>query len=173
MLLADTRPEEEKDAEEILEEKEELEMQLFRMQANIKDIAKNGRGEVLGIDQTSEDKWVIVHAIDDGNACKIMINDCETAYKGMWDFSIQATYKTDDTIKIGDIKGPSNKGYGSICMNYLKQKARQNNIPYIVGDIAERDWDHVDRLVHFYKKHQFNVDLDSENKCGEILWING
>lgn len=150
---------------------EELEFQLFRMQENMKNIAKEA--QVMGIDQTKEDKWVIVYSKDDGNSCRVMISDCETAYKGIWDFSIQAVYQDDETIKIGDIKGPSNLGYGSICMSYLKEIARNQNIPYITGDLAERDWDHLNRLIHFYKKHHFQVYVDRENKSGEIVWNDG
>ncbi|MCD7035077.1 hypothetical protein LRR81_12540 [Metabacillus sp. GX 13764] len=150
---------------------EELEFQLYRMQENMKEIAKHA--DVLGIGQSKEDKWVIVYAADDGNACKIMISECETSYKGTWDFAIQAVYQDEDTIKIGDIKGPSNLGYGSICMPYLKDIARRQNIPYIAGDIAERDWDHLNRLLHFYEKHSFHIELDEKSKCGEILWNDG
>lgn len=147
---------------------EELQFQLFRMQDNLKEIAK--RWKVVGIDQTKEDKWVVVYAQNDGDSCKVMLNDCETAYRGKWDFSIHATYSDDHAIHIGDIKGPANKGYGSICMNYLKEIAKDQNIPTITGDIAKRDWDHVDRLVHFYEKHDFKVNIDYEEQAGEIEW---
>ncbi|MBX4373243.1 hypothetical protein K4G95_23640, partial [Mycobacterium tuberculosis] len=69
---------------------EELQFQLYRMQDNLKEIAK--RWKVVGIDQTKEDKWVVVYAQNDGDSCKVMLNDCETAYRGKWDFSIHATY---------------------------------------------------------------------------------
>lgn len=147
---------------------EELEFQLFRMQDNLKDIAK--RWQVVGIDQTKEDNWVVVYAQNDGDSCKVMLNDCESAYRGTWDFSIHATYKDDKAIHIGDIKGPANKGYGSICMNYLKEFAKDQNIPYITGDIAKRDWDHVDRLVHFYEKHDFKVRINYDMQAGKIEW---
>ncbi|MEW4282123.1 hypothetical protein [Priestia koreensis] len=160
-----------REPEEIKEEFEKLEFQLFRMQENMKEIAKDA--EIVGIDQTKDDKWVIVSAVDDGNICKLMVNDCERAYRGTWDFSILAQYKEEDTIHIGDIKGPANQGYGSICMNFLKEIARDKNIPFITGDIAKRDWDHVDRLVHFYSKHDFNVTVDYDEKSGEIEWNDG
>ncbi|WP_096200641.1 GNAT family N-acetyltransferase [Bacillus sp. FJAT-45350] len=158
---------EKQDKEEILKDKEELEFQLYRMQDNMKEIAK--KHQVLGIDQTNDDKWVIVSVFDDGYSCKVMLNDCETAYRGSWDFSIQAVYSDDNTIHIGDIKGEENKGYGSICMNFLKDVAREQNIQYIKGDIAKRDWDHLDRLVHFYEKHNFDVSIDYSKQAGEIV----
>ncbi len=157
-----------KDPLELRKNLVELEFQLFRMQENIKEISK--KNQVIGIDQTKDDKWVIVSAEDNGNQCKIMVNNCEEPYKGTWDFSIHAIYTNEDSIHIGDIKGPANQGYGSICMNYLKEFAREQNIPYITGDIAERDWDHVDRLVHFYEKHDFQVDINHKERSGEIVW---
>ncbi|MFC3884514.1 hypothetical protein ACFOU2_13760 [Bacillus songklensis] len=170
MLFSRLRMEEEekKDPIELKKDLEDLEFQLFRMQDNLKEIAK--KGQVIGIDQSKEDKWVIVYAVDDGNSCKVMLNECESAYKGVWDFSIHAVYFDDNAIHIGDIKGPANKGYGSICMNYLKDIAKEQNIPFITGDIAERDWDHLDRLIHFYEKHHFRVSVDRETKSGEIKW---
>ncbi|MFC0272569.1 hypothetical protein ACFFIX_14120 [Metabacillus herbersteinensis] len=164
-LLQDNRTD---DPEELKEVLEELEFQVFRMQDNLKEIAK--RSKVLGIDQTKEDKWVIVYTSEDENSCKIMLNDCESSYKGQWDFSIHATFTDQNSIHIGDIKGPANKGFGSICIDYLKEVAKGQNIPVITGDIAERDWNHVDRLVHFYEKHDFEVEIDYDEKAGEIVW---
>ncbi|APH05592.1 hypothetical protein [Bacillus weihaiensis] len=157
------------DPEELKEELEDLEFQVFRMQDNLKEIAK--KSKVLGVDQTKEDKMVIVYTPDE-SSCKIMLCDCETAYKGQWDFSIQATLADEETIHIGDIKGPANKGYGSICMDYLKDLAIEQNIPKITGDIAKRDWDHVERLVHFYQKHNFYVEIDYDRQYGEIKWVS-
>ncbi|QOY35639.1 GNAT family N-acetyltransferase [Anaerobacillus isosaccharinicus] len=157
-----------KTEDELKEEIEDLEFQMFRIQDNLKEIAK--KWQVIGVEQTKENNWVIVYAADDGDTCKIMLNDCESAFLGKWDFSIQASYADENTIHIGDIKGPENKGYGSILINYLKELAKEQNIHMITGDIAKRDWDHKDRLVHFYKKHNFKVNIDKETKSGEIEW---
>ncbi|MGM7720034.1 hypothetical protein [uncultured Metabacillus sp.] len=154
---------------ELKEELEELEIQVFRLQDNLKEIAK--KSKVLGVDHAKDDKLVIVYTPEDSQSCKIMLSDCESSYNGQWDFSIHATYTEDNKIHIGDIKGPANRGYGSICMDYLKELAVEQNIPEITGDIAERDWDHVDRLVHFYEKHNFEVDIDYQDKSGEIKWV--
>lgn len=156
--------------DELKEELEDLEFQVFRMQDNLKEIAK--KSKVLGVDQSKDENLVIVYTPEDDQSCKIMLCDCETSYKGKWDFSIQATYSDENTIHIGDIKGPADKGYGSICMDYLKELAIEQNIPKITGDIAERDWDHVDRLVHFYKKNDFHVKVNNKNKSGEIIWVS-
>ncbi|MFA9560109.1 hypothetical protein ACERII_22600 [Evansella sp. AB-rgal1] len=158
---------EDKKKEEIIEEFEDLEFQIFRMRENIKEIAK--RSQILGIDQTKEQKWVIVYAEDDGNLCKIMLHDCETPYNGKWDFSIHAQYD-ENKIHIDDIRGEENRGFGTVCMKYLKEHAEDQNVQYITGDIVKRDWDHLDRLIHFYKKHNFQIDIEHEKKQGEIYW---
>lgn len=155
---------------ELIEELESLEIQVFRLQDNLKEIAK--KSKILGVDQTKDDELVIVYTPEDNQSCKIMLCDCHSSYNGQWDFSIQATYKDEKTIHIGDIKGPANKGYGSICMDYLKEIAIDQNIPQITGDIAKRDWDHVDRLVHFYKKNDFFVAINYEDCSGEIKWVS-
>ncbi|WP_070119578.1 GNAT family N-acetyltransferase [Bacillus marinisedimentorum] len=166
--LAET--EESKDPQELKRELDELEIQMFRIQQNMKDIAK--KRQVLGIDQAKDDNWVIVSAVDDGNICKVMLNECSRSFRGSWDFSIHAEYRDKNTIHIGDIRGPEGKGYGTVLMDHLKEIARDQNIQYITGDIAARDWDHVDRLEHFYTKHNFEIDLDFENKSGKIEWTD-
>ncbi|KUP06873.1 hypothetical protein Q75_07195 [Bacillus coahuilensis p1.1.43] len=159
---------ESKTKEELEEELTDLEFQIHRMKENMKEISKSY--DIVGIEQTKDNRWVIVYVLDDGNRCKIMLSDCETSYDGTWDFLIQAQYKDDDHIFIGDIKGTPNKGYGTICIPYLKDKARENNVPKIKGDIAKRDWDHVDRLEHFYEKHNFEVSIDTQSMTGNIIW---
>ncbi len=169
MFMSQVRTEEKpKKREELQEDLEDLEFQMFRMQDNLKEIAK--RWDVIGIEQSKEDRWVIVYADETQDMCKIMLTDCDSSFRGQWDFSIHATYEEDNSIHIGDIKGPANKGYGSICMDYLKEVALKHNVPCIKGDLAERDWDHLHRLIHFYEKHDFEVEVDTEEKCGEIKW---
>ncbi|MCD8509046.1 MAG: hypothetical protein LRY73_03615 [Bacillus sp. (in: Bacteria)] len=156
------------DKEEVIEELEDLEMQVYRMRENMKEIAKES--QILGIDQTKEDKWVIVYAKDDGNVCRVMLHDCETPYRGHWDFSIHAQYADDYVIHIEDIRGDENRGFGSICMKFLKEHAMEQNVQYITGKLVERDWGHIDRLKHFYKKHNFQVEVEDDEKYGEIFW---
>ncbi len=159
-----------KNPQELKEELDELEIQLFRIQQNMKEIAK--KRQVIGIDQTKDDNWVIISAVDDGNICKVMLNECTRPFRGSWDSSILAEYRDQNTIHIGDIRGPGGKGYGTVLIDHLKEIARDQNIQYITGDIAERDWDHVDRLEHFYTKHNFDIELDAENKSGKIEWTD-
>ncbi|MFD2044273.1 hypothetical protein ACFSTA_10300 [Ornithinibacillus salinisoli] len=160
--------ENDKNKEQLKEELDSLEIQLFRMQNNIKEIAKNA--EVISIDQTKEDNWVVIYADRDEENCQLMLHSCDSPYRGKWHSAIQTEYKDDNTIHIADIKGEENKGYGSILMKHLKDLARDENVQYITGDIVERDFDHVDRLTYFYEKHYFDVKIDHEEQCGEIVW---
>ncbi|MEN0643662.1 hypothetical protein [Alkalicoccobacillus gibsonii] len=143
------------------------EYELIRMQQNLKEIAKDHK--VLGIEQTKEEKWVIVSQIDDGHTCQIMINTCTTSYPGHWEFAIQAEYYNSFYLHIDDIKGEENRGFGSICMNYLKEHASRQNVQKITGDLVKRDWGHRDRLIHFYEKHDFEVEIDEEKLNGSIV----
>ena len=115
---------------------------------------------------------MIVSAIENADTCKIMLTDCEKAFRGQSDFSLIAEYPEEGKIHIADIKGPPDNGYGSICMKHLKEIAREQNIPVITGDLVKRDWNHVDRLIHFYEKHQFDVQINWKEQSGEIYWVD-
>ncbi|WP_205128517.1 hypothetical protein, partial [Salmonella enterica] len=58
----------EKNRQELEEELNDLEFQIYRMQENMKDLSKDAK--VLGIDQSKHDEWMIVSSIDDGQTCK-------------------------------------------------------------------------------------------------------
>ncbi|WP_099156571.1 hypothetical protein [Virgibacillus ndiopensis] len=163
--------ENEKDKHELKNELDTLEMQLYRMQNNIKKIAK--KWDIVSIDQARNEQWVIIYVDKKEETCQLMLHDCDSPYRGKWDSAIQAEYKNDRTIHIADIKGEENKGYGSILMKHLKELAREENVQYITGDIVKRDFDHVGRLKHFYNKHYFDVNIDHEEQCGEIVWNDG
>ncbi len=55
-------------------------------------------------------------------------------------------------------------------MKYLKEHAKNQNVQFIKGDLAKRDWDHLDRLIHFYNKHDFKVQVDDKNRYGTVVW---
>ncbi|SHG10014.1 GNAT family N-acetyltransferase [Ornithinibacillus halophilus] len=158
----------EKNKEELKEELDTLEIQMFRMQNNIKEIAK--KSEVISIDQTKENDWVVIFADKDSDTFQLMLHNCESPYRGKWHSAIQAEVKDESTIHIADIKGEQNRGYGSILMKHLKEHAREKNIQYITGDLVERDFGHVNRLKHFYKKHNFEVTINHQEQSGEIIW---
>ncbi|MEH6888916.1 GNAT family N-acetyltransferase [Bacillus sp. JJ864] len=76
-----------------------------------------------------------------------------------------------------DIKKPFiNQSYGSILLGSLIDIAKKMNVDRITGWISEVDKDHIQRLVHFYKKHGFEVilkeDINHSKKIGDVIWIN-
>lgn len=78
-------------------------------------------------------------------------------------------------MKIADIKIEGdrvNRGYGSILMEGIMKLVDQMSIRFITGWISAVDWDHIDRLEHFYRKFGFECNLDHESKYGTISWIN-
>ncbi|WP_042220490.1 N-acetyltransferase [Oceanobacillus manasiensis] len=158
----------EKGRDELKEELDSLEIQLHRMQNNMKEIAK--KSEIISIDQANEEQWVIIYADKGKKNCQVMLHECTKPYRGDWDSAIQAEFRSDSTLHIADIKGVQNKGFGSVLMKHLKEIAREENMQFITGDIVERDFDHVNRLKHFYRKHHFNIKIDHEHLSGEIVW---
>lgn len=81
-------------------------------------------------------------------------------------------------IKISDLnlnKAFVNEGYGSLLLSNLIRLAKEYHAEEISGWISGVDYNHIDRLVHFYEKHNFKVTLDentSSMKIGELLWLN-
>ncbi|NUH86462.1 GNAT family N-acetyltransferase [Bacillus firmus] len=91
---------------------------------------------------------------------------------------LKAFFNDDFTdISLADIeieKYLSNHGYGSILLSTLIEIAKKGNIDSITGWISSVDFDHLERLVHFYKKHNFEVILDENSKgslkIGDLIW---
>ncbi|MFC4735791.1 hypothetical protein ACFO4L_04250 [Bacillus daqingensis] len=146
---------------------DELQTQFLRLQQNLETIAK--RFDIRGVEQTKHSVMTIVYEYDDGKTFRIMADDCRFPHRGHWDFSLHGTYE-QDALYIDDIRGEADSGFGSIIMKHLKKKAEEKNIPEIRGQLKERDYDHQDRLVHFYTKHSFSVMLDSSGREGQIKW---
>ncbi|MCM3412821.1 MULTISPECIES: GNAT family N-acetyltransferase [Bacillaceae] len=93
---------------------------------------------------------------------------------------LKAFFNDDFTdISLADIEIEeylSNHGYGSILLSTLIEIAKKRNIDSITGWISSVDFDHLERLVHFYKKHNFEVILDENSKdslkIGDLKWKN-
>lgn len=93
---------------------------------------------------------------------------------------LEAFFDQDfSTISLNDIKmknQPPNQGYGSVLLANLIDIAKKRNVNCITGSLSDNDKDHVDRLKHFYKKHNFEViqygDTKDGWKIGEIIWEN-
>ncbi|MBV6714869.1 hypothetical protein [Paenibacillus chitinolyticus] len=79
----------------------------------------------------------------------------------------------DKAIKIEDIQCSeenANKGYGSIAMEELFKYVHRFRYNRVYGRISSTDWDHVDRLEHFYNKFQLEVTLNHVSHTGKIVW---
>jgi len=48
--------------------------------------------------------------------------------------------------------------------------AADQNVDFITGWISTIDWNHIDRLKHFYEKNGFKIEIDSVEKKGTIQW---
>jgi hypothetical protein len=67
-------------------------------------------------------------------------------------------------IKIRDITGHPNNGFGSIAMDFLKEYGKSRGKIKICGSISPVDLEtHHDRVIHYYKKNGFNI-LNVDNR---------
>lgn len=75
-------------------------------------------------------------------------------------------------LKIDDfISNSANKGYGRFLMKYLIEKAKENKIEEIYGDLAPEDSPKFNWLIPFYESLGFTCTLFNdlkENMHGEI-----
>ena len=81
------------------------------------------------------------------------------------------------TISLEDIEMADsfiNQGLGSMLLNALLDIAKKRNIRRITGEISRVDIGHIERLVHFYEKRNFEVILCSDSadvyKIGDLVW---
>ncbi len=70
------------------------------------------------------------------------------------------------TVRIGDFIVNSydiNRGYGSILMDYLKEFSEARGKVNITGSLSPFDLStHKERLLHFYKKHDFIISKPND-----------
>ena len=93
---------------------------------------------------------------------------------------LKAFFKNNFTaISLEDIEMEDslvNQGFGSILLTTLIDIANMRNINRITGEIARVDIGHIERLVHFYKKHNFEVrmcsDYTDKQIIGDLVWRN-
>jgi GNAT superfamily N-acetyltransferase len=93
------------------------------------------------------------------NICVWAYTSPETAYRVMM---MVAQWRTKDEVQLCDIRSDdehNDKGYGSQAMPCFLKHAKDRGASRVTGRITRRDWDHIHRLVHFYRKHGFTVDL--------------
>lgn len=91
-----------------------------------------------------------------------------------FDTKLEALFSSDETtIIIGDLIGKTrNKGIGQALMELLFEIAKENEITKIIGELGSADLsDHKERLVHFYEKMGFTVNINPDGKNGKILKV--
>ncbi|NRS52072.1 N-acetyltransferase [Brevibacillus sp. HB2.2] len=94
-------------------------------------------------------------------------NSCKNARIAAMDRQDGSLFILDIKVRIKD----ANKGHGTILMEQLKANAKQHNKREITGDLTPDDLsDHGDRLVHFYKKHGF--EIEEFGHYAKIKWVN-
>lgn len=79
---------------------------------------------------------------------------------------ITCVAESSTTILIGDINHfnslPYNQGYGTMMMNELLSYAQKNGFSHLYGNLSEVDYDHKERLFHFYQKFGFEITIFPE-----------
>ena len=82
------------------------------------------------------------------------------------------TYGESWNIFIGDIQmgePKTSNGNGTIFMNYIIDLAKKNNVKYIHGKLGSADLqDHKTRLLNFYRKFGFEIELNEVHNDGVI-----
>lgn len=74
-----------------------------------------------------------------------------------------------ESLRIKDIQGGNSFGHGSLAMKHLFKLAKEKGFKSITGDLSYTDFEHKDRLFHFYEKHGFEIKLfDNRNYFGSI-----
>lgn len=148
------------------------------------DILKNKGFEVLSVTQTEKANLIMYrHFLDDipeEEEIRIFIGIRAITQKGILgrDPVLKAFFKNNFTIiSLEDIEMEDslvNQGFGSILLTTLIDIANKRNVNRITGEIARVDIGHIERLVHFYEKHNFEVILCSDSadvyKIGDLVW---
>ncbi|WP_346835996.1 GNAT family N-acetyltransferase [Paenibacillus polymyxa] len=135
--------------------------------------------EIVHLAQTKHHETVIVYR----SLCNDELDDTHINLKariistrGIKPFSPRMflVYDPDDSsLDIADIQvdvAEANRGYGSIFMAAMFKLIKNLPAPVtrISGWLSPVDAGHLDRAVHFYKKHGFTY-FSQKN---EILWVN-
>ena len=148
------------------------------------DILKNKGFEVLSVTQTEKANLIMYrHFLDnisEEEEIRIFIGISVITSKGRSgrDPMLKAFFKNNfTTISLEDIEMADsfiNQGLGSMLLNALLDIAKKRNIRCITGEISRVDIGHIERLVHFYEKHNFEVILCTDSadvyKIGDLVW---
>lgn len=136
-------------------------------------IIQDNNKKLLGIKINSKENALVVAYLerDFKDEYNIIVRYAFSSYPV---YRLEFKYDKEN-LKFGIIDNKAYReelGYGTIGVEQLIRIAKKHNIRAIQGEITHTDWDHVDKLEHFYKKFGFEVCLDNERKHGFITWKN-
>lgn len=140
---------------------------------HIKKIEQDG-GKILAIKQAKNQELVLIYRTtqlidtDPDIYAYVFPKDTDTklhlAVYVFYEVEKKEFFIADIHIHFKDY----NKGYGSLLMEQLLNIAKKENIKVITGNISSIDWNHFERIRHFYQKYGFSVELDYKKRSGKI-----
>lgn len=95
-------------------------------------------------------------------------------YKGVYLYYRITRFFNQKYVEIIDIPRElsekyKNKGIGSRVLLLLDKIVKSLNIKNIIGGISRLDFDHLDRLQHFYTKNNYKILFDNKNEPCSII----
>lgn len=146
------------------------------MYATVFDTIRKDNVEILGIERNLRKEYVVV--------CKAIIQEKLTImlysptyltinkHPMMWGNVETDRIDGRPYMHVEDLSMIDNNiGNGSICMKYFVLESLKVNAKEMRGILSLVDMGHFDRSTHFYKKHGFEVTMDSDNRSGRIKKI--
>ena len=87
-------------------------------------------------------------------------------------YEAKSHYYNTKCIHIGDIRGHKhNRGLGSILMKYLKSYCLSEGIIEITGNISLTEYQDIEQVRLFYKKHNFKVRVNKQTGAASVRWV--
>jgi len=143
----------------------------------VNSLILNGN-KILGIRKTKNKEYVLVYEAENCESYKFHIYVAIPFLSRTKEVVrlVTTLYEATKSVKINDIiidkEADTNKGYGSIALEYLINKAKKEKIKRIYGRITEEDYkSHGDRLMHFYKKFGFHIGILQDGKREINLYL--
>ncbi|GAB6992160.1 hypothetical protein JCM16418A_42110 [Paenibacillus pini] len=152
----------------------------FELSYWLKELSALGNEAILSETTSKGDNIIVYRQRMDEDGVNIALRSKIFSVEGNESItpSMYLIYKKKyEILEIADIRmedSDTNRGYGSIFMKamFLLIERSPYTIKYVTGWISGVDWDHIDRNEYFYKKFDFEVNLNHEERDGNILWIN-
>lgn len=140
---------------------------------------KNNGNEALSTFQKENTHFILYRHVYNEAPTFIFLETIAITPEGIFEDNptLNAFFEDDcETITLEDIiveEHLENQCLGSVLLTALIDRAKERNIYRITGLLSRKDIDHLDKLKHFYKKNNFEVDLYEDNRAvGDIVWNN-